>query len=240
MVGSRFSWYVLLLLRNVYYLFPAHAHACEDSARHTQPSSALKLTAPQIATKAVIRLIDLTTVVRALVQTGQKAKIPASIQKEVDQYLKWAAKDGGYDNIDILPNIFVEVVDVNLGGTGISNYMQSQLRDLARSHRRFWSKRKKEAGGGDEEDETMADAQEPNFTTQPPVLYGLFIVNTTLLVLTIDPTKGEDAQVSYQVEVNFNKKNQGVWNAMTVAIVGCQARNDTIWRKQYYAGRLKG
>jgi hypothetical protein len=175
-----------------------------------------------------------------LVQTGQKAKIPASIQKEVDQYLKWAAKDGGYDNIDILPNIFVEVVDVNLGGTGISNYMQSQLRDLARSHRRFWSKRKKEAEGGDEEDETMADAQEPNFTTQPPVIYGLFIVNTTLLVLTIDPTKGEDAQVSYQVEVNFNKKNQGVWNAMTVAIVVCQARNDTIWRKQYYAGRLKG
>ncbi|PKS09055.1 hypothetical protein jhhlp_003668 [Lomentospora prolificans] len=190
------------------------------------------------ATKAIIRLIDLTALVRAFVQTNQKAKIPSLIKKEVGQYLKWAAQDGGYDDMDILTNIFVEVVDVNTGGAEIAGYMQERLRESARAHRRFWRARK-DGDETDGEDELMLEPQEPEYIVHPPVLYGLFVVNTTLLVLTVDPAKGEFAHVSYQVEVNFNKRNQGVWNAMTVAIVGCQARNDTIWRKPYYSDLRK-
>lgn len=166
-------------------------------------------------------------------QTNQKPKIPILIKREIDQYLTWAARDGGYDGISILTNIFVEIVDVSISGAEIATYMQERLRDLARSHRKRW--RVRENGIEEEgEDELMLEPQDPQYVVHPPVLYGLFVVNTTLLVLTIDSTKGEFAHVSYQVEVNFNKRNQGVWNAITVAIVGCQARNDTIWRKQYY------
>ncbi|SPN97678.1 uncharacterized protein DNG_01191 [Cephalotrichum gorgonifer] len=164
------------------------------------------------ATKAIIRLIDLTASVRAFVQTNQKAKIPGYMKKELDQYVRWAALDGHYEHPHELPNLIVEVVDMSIGGAGITDYIQARLRGLAEQHRTFWR-------------------ETPE---RPPVLYGLFIVNTTLLVLTVDPSKGEEAHVSYQVEVNFNQRNQGVWNAITVAIVVCLARDDMITRKQYF------
>ena len=53
------------------------------------------------------------------------------------------------------------------------------------------------------------------------------------MVLTADAAKPpKDMFISYQVEVGFNKKDQGVWNAMTVAIVVCLARDQMVARKE--------
>jgi len=65
----------------------------------------------------------------------------------------------------------------------------------------------------------------------PPVLYGIFIINRTVVVLTVDPAKGKRACVSLQVEINFQRRNQGVWNAITIAIVVCMARDEMVRRK---------
>ncbi|KAI8309856.1 hypothetical protein K4K61_001325 [Colletotrichum sp. SAR11_59] len=81
--------------------------------------------------------------------------------------------------------------------------------------------------------ENSESAEQPDelwageYTRRPPVIYGLFVVNTSVMVLTIDSAKEQDAAGSYQVEVGFSKRGQDVWNAITIAIVVCLAR-DTI------------
>ncbi|MBE3042385.1 hypothetical protein IMZ48_07355, partial [Candidatus Bathyarchaeota archaeon] len=151
--------------------------------------------------------------VRAYVQTDIQKKIPSHIKRELDRCARWAAADGGYQHPHPLPNLLIEIVDPEVGGAGIIHYMQGRLKALAEKHRDFWRRK----------------------VEQPPVLYGLFIVNTTLLLLTVDAAKGPDADVSYQVECKFSKMNQGVWNAITVAIVVCRARDDLVARKKHFA-----
>ncbi|KAM0432827.1 hypothetical protein ACHAPT_004529 [Fusarium lateritium] len=64
------------------------------------------------------------------------------------------------------------------------------------------------------------------YRRSPPVVYGLFILNTSVLLLTIDSSKGSDAYVSFQVQVDFQEEHQSVWNALTVAIAVCLARDE--------------
>ena len=67
--------------------------------------------------------------------------------------------------------------------------------------------------------ENSESAEQPDelwageYTRRPPVIYGLFVVNTSVMVLTIDSAKEQDAAGSYQVEVGFSKRGQDVWNA---------------------------
>ncbi|KAM0321689.1 hypothetical protein ACHAQA_009928 [Verticillium albo-atrum] len=217
------------------------------------------------ATKALIQLIELTSNVRSLMQSGQKDRVSACIRKELEDYARWAAQDGGFDNLDIIPNVIIDVVDTTIGSARIEEYMQQRLRTLAARHREYWRinntqqqctslaapvKRETDATcepntlqelaspiiikREDEKAETIhftyPETQMPTigsrYVQQPPVIYGMFIVNATVMVLSIDSAKeGDSAHVSYQVEVGFSVKNQGVWNAITVAIIICLARD---------------
>ncbi|KAF3354493.1 hypothetical protein VdG1_07572 [Verticillium dahliae VDG1] len=222
------------------------------------------------ATKALIQLIELTSSVRSLMQSGQRDKVPICIRKELEEYARWAAQDGSYDNLDIVPNVIIDIVDTTVGSIKIEERMQNRLRTLAARHRAYWlinrsgravvprdgtpdglvksesdddctanSQRhstsplviKREDGGTEivhltDESKKQRPSIESPYMQQPPVLYGMFIVNATVMILSIDSAKEDDvAQVSYQVEVGFNVKNQGVWNAITVAIVMCLARD---------------
>ncbi|KAI8723375.1 hypothetical protein NCS52_00193300 [Fusarium sp. LHS14.1] len=64
------------------------------------------------------------------------------------------------------------------------------------------------------------------YRRHPPVVYGLFILNTSVLLLTTDSSKGPDAYVSFQVQIDFQEDNQSVWNALTIAIAVCLARDE--------------
>jgi hypothetical protein len=71
--------------------------------------------------------------------------------------------------------------------------------------------------------------QTPNkrtYTRHPPVVYGLFILNTSVLVLTTDSSKGSDSYVSFHVQVDFFDEHQGIWNALTIALAACLARDE--------------
>ncbi|KAM0282688.1 hypothetical protein ACHAQH_002885 [Verticillium albo-atrum] len=222
------------------------------------------------ATKALIQLIELTSNVRSLVQSGQRDKVSICIRKELEEYAKWAAQDGGYDNLDIIPNVIIDVVDTTVDSAKIEEYMQQRLRELAAKHRKFWlinpsgrvsavqgktsdkpvkhesdddsatgcqrdyaspTKIKREDGETEMghvpvDSETQRPSIESRYMQQPPVMYGMFVVNATVMVLSMDSSKENDvAHVSYQVEVGFNVKNQGVWNAITVGIIMCLARD---------------
>lgn len=299
---------------------------------------------------ALIRLIDLTASVRTSTQSGLRRKVPRLIKKELDKYLNWAAQDGGYHHLRIVPNIITEIIDSNMTGDDITQFMQNRMRALARLQCEFlradrdahfwqivkpsllhspkikvedensspllrgWSspiqegldsqhsqdelstdglgfdgiKIKTEVGtkrkrivhsprGRDDTsvDELVADdykgqakqkrprkstpsdnlvqhrgeKQAPHTPTKdhrqktqettpensvnlvhyrrpPSVVYGLFILNTTVFVLTVDAAKGDTGYVSFHVETDFQDKHQSVWNALTIAIATCMARDE--------------
>jgi hypothetical protein len=175
------------------------------------------------ASRALVRLIQLTGTVRALVQSGVKTKAAATIRAELFRYAKWAAKDGGFSHHAVIPTFLLEVVDTSLSGSDVTAYIQNRMAELAEEHRDFLRRDPADAASlGPDVDPVYQEFRRP-----PPVLFGLFIIHTMVLILTVDSAKPPGtAQVSYHVEVNFNSPYQGVWNALTVAIPVCMARDD--------------
>ncbi|KAF7544580.1 hypothetical protein G7Z17_g9831 [Cylindrodendrum hubeiense] len=295
------------------------------------------------ATMALMRLIDLTSRVRTNLQTGFRQKVPGIIKRELDKYLSWAAQDGDYAHLRIVPNIVTEVIDTTMPEGEITEYLQDRMRVLARLQREFlrvdrdpqfwdvvkpsimvsprvklepedgsplierWSKAKtgrlnsslgpdelatetptrnrtvqmdvgckrlrlfpsptttgvdelaeyppeeehKPATEGsrfkrikleDEENYNQSKSPSPpqptepetpsrlTYSRHPPVVYGLFILNTTVLLLTIDASQGDSAYVSFHVQANFQDQHQSIWNALTVAIAVCLARDELMTR----------
>lgn len=286
-----------------------------------------------IATTALVRLIDLTSNVRTTAQSGLRHRTAGMIKKGIDQFLSWAAEDGGYSHLRVVPNIITEVIDKKMQESDITELMQSRMRALARLQREFlredrdpnfWdvgdaqttaataavddldattmeklliqkylSPRGKRAssrqrrhtsmddelaslpvtdGSGtpikddapkrrrafkspsNELDELAQNSSGNHLSTPPsatreikrltphtppdrsrdpvqyrrklPVVYGLFILNASALILTVDSSKGDNAYVSFHVETDFMNRRQSVWNALTIAIVACLARDE--------------
>lgn len=69
------------------------------------------------------------------------------------------------------------------------------------------------------------------FRRSPPVIYGFFIISTTVCLFTVDSSKNESSMnLSLHLDMNFHDQSQSVWNALTVAIVACLARDDMMTR----------
>ncbi|KAF5026699.1 hypothetical protein F66182_1206 [Fusarium sp. NRRL 66182] len=266
------------------------------------------------ATMALTRLIDLTAKTRATIQSGLRSKVSQLIKRELDKYLNWAAQDGDYLHLRVVPNIITEVVNTAMPEDEITEYIQNRMRSLAKLQReflredrdpQFWNvlkpsifkspmikvepddgspaisrwptpARSRRSSHARVEELTLAtnhdvavkmepgrdgpsksttyfhkttvisrasspprsspspsSPKEPQTPTKhtyrrhPPVVYGLFILNSSVLVLTTDSSKGPSAYVSFQVQVDFKDEHQGVWNALTIAIAVCLARDET-------------
>lgn len=68
------------------------------------------------------------------------------------------------------------------------------------------------------------------YRRKPPVVYGLFILGTSVLILTADASKGSTAYVSFHLDISFADSHQSVWNALTVATIACVARDELMTR----------
>ncbi|KAM0563336.1 hypothetical protein ACHAPJ_001054 [Fusarium lateritium] len=268
------------------------------------------------ATMALTRLIDLTAKTRTTIQSGLRNKVSQLIKRELDKYLNWAAQDGDYMHLRIVPNIMTEVVNTTMPEDEITEYIQNRMRSLAKLQReflredrnpQFWDVIKPSVFGspmiksepddgspslgawptpdrsrrgsharveevstttsqsvaikiepglesppgaslsavGVHKTTTISKASSPprspsppsplkepqtpsrdTYRCHPPVVYGLFILNTSVLVLTTDSSKGPDAYVSFHVQVDFQDEHQGIWNALTIAIAVCLARDE--------------
>lgn len=102
---------------------------------------------------------------------------------------------------------------------------------------------KRELFNDSDDDITMADIPMASTTTlhspppptsyirPPPVVFGFFIVATSVILLTADASK-EDADmiINFHVDMDFQNRSLGVWNALTVAIATCLARDDMMKR----------
>ncbi|EFY92661.1 hypothetical protein J3458_001787 [Metarhizium acridum] len=249
------------------------------------------------ATMALIRLIDLTSSVRTTVQSGLRKKATRLIKRCLDKYIAWAAEDGGYSHLKIVPNITTAVMDAELGEKDITGTMKKRMRALAMAQREFlrvdrddsfWDvseveggvngadlstllvekylKRVEELGvsakapsrngsrqstprprgtspddttptrtrsspspspipNGLTPEEKQSTRSQINYRHKPPVVYGLFILRTSVFLLTADSAKGDSAYVSFHVDMHFMDRHQSVWNALTAAIAVCLARD---------------
>ncbi|RFU74489.1 hypothetical protein TARUN_7760 [Trichoderma arundinaceum] len=89
---------------------------------------------------------------------------------------------------------------------------------------------------------TMADlplaleslsSSSPTYLHPPPVIYGFFVVATNVLLLTADSAKDESSMnLSFHLDMDFQDRGQSMWNAITVAIVACLARDDMMTRME--------
>ncbi|PNY24933.1 Uncharacterized protein TCAP_05123 [Tolypocladium capitatum] len=77
---------------------------------------------------------------------------------------------------------------------------------------------------------TAASSDTTKYRRRPPVVYGLFVLRTSVFLLTVDAAKGESAYVSFHVDVHFMDRQQSVWNALTVAVAVCLARDELMAR----------
>ncbi|OAA77001.1 hypothetical protein LEL_06685 [Akanthomyces lecanii RCEF 1005] len=307
-----------------------------------------------LATTALVRLIELTASIRTTSESGLHHRVPGMIKAGLDRFLAWAAEDGGYSHLRVVPNIITEVVDAELQGGAITALLQRRMRALARLQREFlredrdpdfwhfasrsprarddedddddddddgvadrnrlllqrylsprkrkghvYLNRKKHArrrqgrrrgNAATEDDDELARATPPSQTAStngsaaakrrrtlvspiselddlamagdssslgmqsfsspserqaakrllpspppaatiqyrrhPPVVYALFIINTTVFVLTVDSALDDNAYISFHVEIEFMDQFQSVWNALTLAMVSCLARDD--------------
>ncbi|VUC37686.1 unnamed protein product [Clonostachys rosea] len=287
------------------------------------------------ATHVLSQLIDLTLSVRTLIEsenllspTNQRTarrRVAKLIKARLDKTLGWAARDGSYDKLNVIPNIIAEVVEAPEEEARVVAYMTARIRALAMLQREylrvdrsddFWTsieprlmrpkrrtnksltgriragmkrsldstrstpdlvdddmttlsldspatilhdtehrslKRRQIASPSSSEDElTEIDGfgdlstpyrvapkstttpprtpATPEFCRKPPVVYGLYILGTNVFVLTLDSSKGDAGIVSFQVHVDFFDKNQSVWNALTLAVPICAARDELMTR----------
>lgn len=71
-----------------------------------------------------------------------------------------------------------------------------------------------------------AEVDNVEYLRHPPVVYGLFVLGETAFILTVDSARGESAYISFLCETDFMNKGQTIWNALTIAMVACMARDD--------------
>lgn len=315
-----------------------------------------------------MRLIELTAAIRTTSESGLHHRVPGMIKDGLDKFLAWAAEDGGYSHLRVVPSIITEVVDTGLRESDITAFLQGRMRALARLQREFlredrdpnfWNGTSDRAGSrlrgddGEEDDDdddgrsaaaadrnelllqkylsprknnhashhrkrnalrrrrrrsdSMDDelarapsAQTPRqhngapkrrrtfasptseldelakpgdsssgmlsspasehrearrlfsspsttgtglsssgggsrsspppaavkYRRRPPVVYGFFILNSSVFILTVDSSLGDGAYVSFHVETDFMEHRQSVWNALTLAMVSCLARDE--------------
>lgn len=225
----------------------------------------------QIATMALLRLIDLTSSVRTTIQSGLHQKASSLIKSALDRYLSWAAQDGGYAHLRYVPNIITAELDPRLGETEITNLMEQRMRALAFLQReylrvdrddedfmpsegqehcpaalvdRFLGQATAHHAGyapswGDDDDDGEAAAAVV-YRREPPIVYGLFVLRSSVFLLTVDSAKGLDAYVSFHVDMHFMDRHQSVWNALTIAIAVCLARDQLAARVEDFEESQRG
>ncbi|KAJ6780663.1 hypothetical protein PWT90_01323 [Aphanocladium album] len=317
---------------------------------------------------ALVRLIELTAAIRTTSESGLHHRVPAMIKDGVEKFLAWAAEDGGYSHLRVVPNIITEIVDMELRESDITAFLQGRMRALARLQREFlredrdpnfwagtsglggadaeyddearcaaadrnemllqrylsprknrgYNSRRKVLGRRRRSDHSMEDelagaapdsdtpsksgaafkrrrtfasptndldelskagdsssdmhssppserreakrlfsspsttgtghsssgsptsAAPIKYRRRPPVVYGLFILNSSVLILTVDSSLDDTAYVSFHVETDFMEQHQSVWNALTLAMVSCLARDQLRERSEDFEPQEAG
>lgn len=96
----------------------------------------------------------------------------------------------------------------------IGNHLLDQFKFLARQHREYLA-------------EPLSDDSEgPKFRRAPPLLYGILVVETLVVIFTYDSSQmNPDILKMHSFKLDGKDSSQEVWECITVACVVVCARN---------------
>jgi hypothetical protein len=156
-------------------------------------------------------LISLGVRVRDKIAVGRSAE--KLIAKEIQNYIKWSEKDGGFAKKRFIPVLSVIEARPKQQSDSLGATITSQMQFLAKKHRENLAE-------GINEDGQIV------YRRQPPLLYGIIVAKGNAIFVTLD-SANPDAQLRPFRFQNFDFKNkdEGVWNGFAIAIMVIVARN---------------
>lgn len=135
------------------------------------------------------------------------------LTREINAYIKWSEKDGGYHRLRFLPVLTVVSARRGQSISSISTAITNQMAFLAERHRDLL---RNPLNGEESEVET--------YRRQPPLLYGILVAQTIAIFVTLDSANPE-AKIRHLQHFEFKEKGMDVWNSIAIALMIVVARN---------------
>lgn len=166
--------------------------------------------------RALRGLVALGGRIRSVI-TGSRTR-EKCIKWGIDQYIKWAEKDGGYNNKIYDPIITITAGKPNEDIAVIAETVESNMRHLASLQRKALLL---EEGDGN---------HPAQFSMEPPLIYGIMIAGTVVVFVTLS-SETPNAKVRTIAHFNYDDSTMDVWNAFAIAILVTATRNWMTVRK---------
>ncbi|PBP23533.1 hypothetical protein BUE80_DR005504 [Diplocarpon rosae] len=163
--------------------------------------------------KALQALISLGVRTRDKLVVGKSPE--KMIQKEIQNYIKWSEKDGGFFKRRFIPVHTIVCARSSQTAGSIGKAITSQMRFLGERHREQLAI----PGGRVNE---LGEVE--MFSRNPPLLYGL-IISQTKVILTTCVSDNPDAEVKHIELIDFTNRDMDVWNGFAIAFIIIAARN---------------
>lgn len=167
--------------------------------------------------RALRELVALGGRIRSVL-TGSSTR-EKRIKWGIQQYIKWAEKDGGYNDKIYHPIITVTAGKPNQDITVIAETTEANMRHLASLQR--------EALLLEEGDENHP----AQFSMEPPLIYGVMIAGTVVAFVTLS-SETPTAKVRTIAHFNYDDSMMDVWNAFAIAILVVATRDWMTARKE--------
>ncbi|OBU00362.1 hypothetical protein VE01_01580 [Pseudogymnoascus verrucosus] len=172
---------------------------------------------------ALLSLVTLGSRVRSMI-AGSRTREEV-IKKEVENYIKWAEFDGGYQNKDYIPIIAIVASTPGQDIDSISKAMTDSLESLATEHREDLLLEGSDGG-------TPGGAP-TLYARVPPLLYGIVIAGAKVIFITFDAAK-EDSKPRTIAHFDFDQATMDVWNGFAVAILVVSVRNYMMTIREHF------
>lgn len=168
-------------------------------------------------------LVTLGSRVRSII-AGSRTREEV-IKKEIENYLKWAEFDGGYQHKDYIPIVAIVASSPGQDIDSISKAMTESLESLAAEHREDLLVEGSDGG---------APGGAPTLYTRiPPLLYGIVIAGAKVVFVTFDSSK-EDYKPRTIAHFDFDQDSMDVWNGFAVAILVISVRNYMMTIREHF------
>lgn len=147
------------------------------------------------------------------------------IRREIENYIKWAEFDGGYQNKHYIPITTIVASSPGQDIDSISKAMTESLESLAAEHRKDLL-----LEGSDDESPGGAPTL---YARVPPLLYGIVIAGAKVIFITFDSAK-EDSKPRTIAHFDFDQASMDVWNGFAVAILVISVRNYMMTIREHF------
>jgi hypothetical protein len=172
----------------------------------------IKLTT-ELGVKALQSLLNLGGRVKDKIEAGRPCE--RLIAKEIQRYIKWSERDGGFNKMRFIPVLTVVAARHKEAIASISKSITDQMEFLAEKHRESLALAKPRT---DERGELNL------YSRRPPLLYGIIVAQTMTIFVTLDSSDPQ-ARLRHVSHFDFKEKNVDVWNGVALAIIVIVARN---------------